>query len=221
VVTMKRSVLAMAATWLAACASAPTAEPRAAAVEPTPPLPWCPPPPPGPERVAEVGAQQERPAGGGAVQGVVREKASLGGLADVTVVATSPALEGSASELTDATGQYLIDELPPGTYEVVFYYGELKARQTHVTVGEGKVTPLNLKLDTTAEPGTVVDITPKAPTIDGDFGPGPVDPNDPHGGRLWAGRRVSIGSDYTKDRPLAGKPATPRPCRPRLTKSPK
>jgi len=108
--------------------------------------------------------------------------------------------------------------VPAGNCEVVFYYGEIKIRQANVMVGDGKVTPVTIKIDTAATGGQVIDIEQKAPTIDGDFGPGPRDPNDPHGGRLWADRGVGIAQDYTKNVPLATRPAVPPAppkCRPR------
>jgi hypothetical protein len=199
-----------------ACASAPAAKPRAAAVESPPAeLPYC---PPAPQHIVHVPQARSSTSGTGAIQGVVRDQATLESVRDVTVVATSPALEGSASELTDAQGSYLITNLPPGNYEVVFYYGEIKIRQANVTVGDGKVTPVTIEMDTAATGGQVIDITQKAPTIDGDFGPGPRDPNDPHGGRLWAGRGMGIAQDYTKNIPLSGRadaPPGPPKCRPR------
>jgi len=125
----------------------------------------------------------------GAITGVVRDKANGSGLGDVTVVATSPALQGSSSELTDSSGQYLITNLPPGVYEVVFYYGEIKVRQANVTVAVGKVTPVTIRLDTTATGGEVINITQKAPTIDV--------------GSTKQG--ITIGQEYTKNIPLAGR----------------
>ena len=125
----------------------------------------------------------------GAIQGVVRDKATGDGLSDVTVVATSPALQGSASELTDGSGQYTITNLPPGLYEVVFYYGEIKIRQANVSVGIGKVTPVTIKMDTEATGGEVYEITQKAPTIDVGS----------------AKQGITIDQNYTKNIPLAGR----------------
>jgi hypothetical protein len=150
------------------------------------------------------------------IQGVVRDQATRAGVSDVTVVVTSPSLDGSASELTRADGMYLVESLPPGTYEVVFYYGEIKLRQANVTVGEGKVTPVTITMDTRATGGEVIDITQKAPVVYTDLFPGPDDPGAPHGGRLWEGRRTSFGGDYTRNVPLASRTATEAPtCRPR------
>jgi len=125
----------------------------------------------------------------GAIQGLVTDKATGNGLSDVTVVATSPALQGSASELTDAQGTYLITNLPPGNYEVVFYYGEIKVRQQSVTVGIGKVTPVTIKMDTSATGGEIINIQQTVPTIDV--------------GSTKQG--ITIGQDYTKNIPLAGR----------------
>ena len=52
------------------------------------------------------------------------------------VLGTSPALLGSASELTDARGHYQLDNLPAGDYQVTVYYGESRQPQ-HVHVDEG------------------------------------------------------------------------------------
>ncbi len=188
---------------LAACGfnpkQAPASPASASAVVPRP-LPLC----AVPAHEAVVGASTDAPANdhGGAIQGVVRDLSTQGPLPDVTVVAASPAL-GSASLLTDARGQYQFTNLPPGTYLVAFYYGELQVQQSNVTVAIGRVTPVNIRLDQTAPAGTVVDIAQRAPTIDGDFGPGPRDPNDPRGGHLWPGMPTTIGQDYSRNLPAA------------------
>ncbi len=150
-------------------------------------------------------------AGTGAIQGVVRDLDNRP-ISDVTVVVTAPALQGSASELTHADGAYDLPDLPPGTYEVIAYYGEIKLRQGNVAVGAAKVTSVILRLDTSATGGEVIDVTQKAPTIMGDSGPGPRDPSAPHGGRLWPNRGIAIGQDYTRH--LSPAPA-PAPCKPR------
>ena len=70
----------------------------------------------------------------GTIYGVVKDAKTHDVLEGVTVVATSPAMQGSASELTDDDGTYLLTNLPAGTYEVVFYYGTGKQRNTGVVV---------------------------------------------------------------------------------------
>src|SRR5262249_29654310 len=56
----------------------------------------------------------------GAIQGTVTDEATGVPMLLVTVVATSPKLQGQASEFTDASGQYFLSNLPPGTYSVLF-----------------------------------------------------------------------------------------------------
>src|SRR5688500_14217044 len=77
----------------------------------------------------------------GAIQGVVADAASGEPFAGVTVVATSPALQGTQSAFTDADGVYKITNLPPGTYTVTFYYAESTTRRTNVVVSINKTTP--------------------------------------------------------------------------------
>src|SRR5258705_12701195 len=60
----------------------------------------------------------------GAIQGTVSDAASGDKLAGVTVTATSPALQGTQSAITDESGFYKISPLPPGVYQVTFYYLE-------------------------------------------------------------------------------------------------
>ncbi|APR81343.1 Hypothetical protein A7982_06690 [Minicystis rosea] len=48
--------------------------------------------------------------------GTVRDAATHKPLVDVTVSVTSPSLQGEQTVVTDATGQYRIPNLPPGTY---------------------------------------------------------------------------------------------------------
>jgi hypothetical protein len=84
----------------------------------------------------------------GAIQGRVIDASSGNGLEDITVVVSGPALQGTQSELTDESGGYIITNLPPGTYEVVFYLGgkdKKKIRQPNVTVYIGKATPVIVK----------------------------------------------------------------------------
>jgi hypothetical protein len=124
----------------------------------------------------------------GAVKGRVTDKATGSGLGDVTVVATSPVLQGSASELTDSSGEYQLTNLPPGLYEVVFYYGEIKIRQPNVTVQTGSVTPVYVKIDTAAGQQDIV-VDQKAPSIDVGS----------------AKQGVKITPEYTKNVPVRGR----------------
>jgi Ca-activated chloride channel family protein len=100
----------------------------------------------------------------GAIEGTVRDKAG-GALIDVSVVVTGPAMQGSQAALTDEQGHYLVTELPPGTYEVVFYVDKLKLRRQGVIVSAGKVTPLHTRLDTSQRAKEQV-VIQRAPSID-------------------------------------------------------
>ncbi len=112
------------------------------------------------ERTAHAQAQT------GAVQGRVLDSATGQPLEGVTVVATSPALQGTQAEVTDDTGFYLIQNLPPGYYEIAFYYGEAQVHQPGVRVLIGGTTPINLKLDSSTMKGESITIVQKAPAID-------------------------------------------------------
>jgi TonB dependent receptor/Carboxypeptidase regulatory-like domain/TonB-dependent Receptor Plug Domain len=107
--------------------------------------------------VAENGAHGQS-ATAGAIQGVVSDKASGEALAGVTVVATSPALQGTQSALTEANGFYKITNLPPGAYVVTFYYSSVTLRRTDVVVNANRTTPVYGKLDTAQAAGEVIEI---------------------------------------------------------------
>jgi tetratricopeptide (TPR) repeat protein len=136
---------------------------------------------------ARLDARRQGPA---SIAGTVIERSTGAPLPDVTVVATSPSLIGSASELTDALGYYHIDSVPPGEYEVVFYYGELKVRQANIHVATGKPVEINARLDTAAASGgESINISQAAPTID----------------VSGTKQGVTIGQDYTKSLPAPGR----------------
>jgi outer membrane receptor protein involved in Fe transport len=125
----------------------------------------------------------------GAVQGRVLEKGTGKPMEGVTVVATSPALQGTQAEITDETGFYLIQGLPPGIYEVAFYYGNAQVHQPNVRVQIGGTTPINLKLDPDAVQGESITIIQQAPAIDS--------------GSTKQG--IKMDKDYVKNVPLAGR----------------
>ncbi len=124
----------------------------------------------------------------GAMQGVVRDE-SGNGIAGVTVVATSTATQTANSEITDDAGRYEISNLPPGTYNVVFYYSDLTYKRTGVSVKLGQVVPVHAKIDTNQSGGEVIEIEGSAPTIDV--------------GSTKQG--VSIDQDYTRNIPVPGR----------------
>jgi hypothetical protein len=156
---MRRCLLAVA--WLlGACAGA------APHANPAPPgLPPCPP---------EEGIAQESPAVGspvaidsprGAIQGVARDKRTGRPISDVTVVAMSP--EGPLTELTDASGKFLLADLPAGTHELTFYYGEIRTPAARVTVEAGRATPVSISLDLRQPRGPSIHARAPLMTTDG------------------------------------------------------
>jgi hypothetical protein len=101
----------------------------------------------------------------GSIAGRVIDATSGAPLAGVTVVATSPALQGSQAAVTEATGHYRIDGLPPGTYLVTFYYASLEVQRRGVTVPLGQVTVVRQALDLGGA-GEVIEIRGQGSTID-------------------------------------------------------
>src|SRR3954467_6116884 len=58
----------------------------------------------------------------GSLRGTIRDKAGNDNAVGATVVATSPALQGEQVVITDESGQYFINSLPPGQYTLTVYY---------------------------------------------------------------------------------------------------
>src|SRR5437870_5507554 len=100
----------------------------------------------------------------GAIQGTVTDEASGVPMHHVTVVASSPALQGTQSEFTDASGQFFMSNLPSGSYSLLFIYGDAKVKRDNVEVGIGKVTVVNAKINTQST--EVITVKERAPTID-------------------------------------------------------
>ena len=101
----------------------------------------------------------------GSMRGVVKDKAGAP-LAGVTVVATSPALQGTQAELTDDSGSYTLTNLPPGIYLVTFYYSEIVLERKGVDVGLNRTSTVNQVLDTGATGGETITIEQKVGSID-------------------------------------------------------
>ncbi len=125
----------------------------------------------------------------GAIQGVVKDKATGEPLAGVTVVATSPALQGEQTAITDEHGAYRIDNLPPGTYVVTFYYSDVTIERAGVAVGVARTSPVYVKLDTGASAGEVIEISAAAPVVD----------------QTSTSQGMTISRSYVKNVPLPGR----------------
>jgi hypothetical protein len=84
----------------------------------------------------------------GSIQGTVVDEQLGTPLGLVTVVAASPALQGTQSEFSDDGGQYFLSNLPPGQYSLVFIYGEAKLKRENIDVSIGKTTVVNARMNT-------------------------------------------------------------------------
>jgi hypothetical protein len=125
----------------------------------------------------------------GAIQGVVTDAASGDGLAGVTVVVTSPALQGTQSAITDGSGVYKITNLPPGMYSATFYYSDITVRRNNIGVGINRTTPGYVKMNTSQAGGEVIVIDDKAPTVD----------------VTSTNQGIRLDQDYTRNIPVPGR----------------
>src|SRR5688572_27556754 len=87
--------------------------------------------------LAIAGSAQAQTSTAGAIRGTVADESSGIALGGVTVVATSPVLQGTQSDITDGRGSYRLADLPPGTYLLTFYYADLRVLRTGVEVPLG------------------------------------------------------------------------------------
>lgn len=102
--------------------------------------------------------------GSGKVQGVVSDKKTGQPIVGVTVIASSKTTTQTA--ISDDKGFYSID-MPPGTYTVSYYYGDVTLEHANVAVRDGKATPIYQKMDQgQIAKGEVIAITDRAPMID-------------------------------------------------------
>lgn len=102
----------------------------------------------------------------GAIRGIVKDAKTGETLIGVTVIATSSALQGTQSAVTDENGAYLVTTLPPGVYTVTYYYADAKVESTGVSVNANGTTTNNAKIDPDAVKGEVVVVKAKATNID-------------------------------------------------------
>jgi hypothetical protein len=124
----------------------------------------------------------------GAVQGTVKEESNGESLVGVTIVASSSALQGTQTAITDENGFYRITNLPPGDYIITFYYADLEVRRSGVKVGVQKTTPVFQKLNTSGA-GEKIDVVGTTPTID---------PTSTSQG-------ITLDQEYTRNIPIPGR----------------
>ncbi len=102
----------------------------------------------------------------GSIAGVVRD-GSGAILPNVTVEAASPVLiEKSRTAVSDASGQYRVDQLRPGTYIVTFTLSGFSTfRRDGVEISEGFTAPVNATLNVGAVKDTIT-VEAQAPVVD-------------------------------------------------------
>jgi hypothetical protein len=100
----------------------------------------------------------------GTVRGVVRDPATGEALIGVTVVASSPALQGIQAAITDERGEYRLPGLPPGDYTLTAYYGEVQVARPGIRMQLGQIMTVNLQVTTAG--GEVVTIEGRTPVVD-------------------------------------------------------
>src|SRR5262252_4095 len=81
----------------------------------------------------------------GSVRGVVRDPD--GPAVGATIVASSAALQGEQSAISDDNGQYFITELPPGIYALTVFYANRRWARHDVLIQLGKEAVVNLAVD--------------------------------------------------------------------------
>ena len=108
----------------------------------------------------------------GAIQGRVVDVQAKEGAAGVTITVNGPNLMQVQDAITDEDGRYKISELPPGVYDVTFWWEDTQVVRKSVVVNANQTTPVfqNIKR------GEVVEMQAPPPPID-------VTSTD-HGGRI-------------------------------------
>jgi hypothetical protein len=112
-------------------------------------------PPPGDAAApAAEGAATGRATG--AIEGAIHDGLSGESLPGAVVAAISPALREPMLAMADEGGRFHLPALPPGTYTLSTYYhlvsrGNIEVRRTNVAVHAGRITTIELVLDTKTE----------------------------------------------------------------------
>jgi hypothetical protein len=105
----------------------------------------------------------------GTIRGTVVDRSTGEPAPGATIVATSPGLAGEQVVISDEAGAYVISNLPPGTYELTVYYGDLTVKRGGVVVVAGATAMVALKVDTSAVAGELITISDSAPTVDAEY----------------------------------------------------
>ena len=81
----------------------------------------------------------------GTITGRVVDNQSLA-VPGVTVTVESPNLQGALSAVTSENGDYILPQLPPGTYTVTFALSGFGRQQRTIAVAPTQTVPLNITL---------------------------------------------------------------------------
>lgn len=99
--------------------------------------------------------------------GTVTDAATRQPVADVVVTATSPALQGEQLVVTDATGNYRLPQLPPGSYTIRLEKESYKPySRSDIVLRADRTIRVNVELLPEALKSEEIVIVGKAPTID-------------------------------------------------------
>jgi hypothetical protein len=107
-----------------------------------------------------------QPDTSGAARGTVIDSATGKPAAGAAVIATSAALQGERITRADQAGSYYLGNLAPGTYRISARYRSAVWSVEGVVVALGKVTRVNLTVDSAAAVGEVIEISAAAPFVD-------------------------------------------------------
>ena len=102
----------------------------------------------------------------GAVRGRVLDKKTKEPVIGATVVATGPALQGQQAEITDESGGYAINNLPPGAYVLTVYYNDAQFSRPNVVIELGKEPYVQVSIDTSTAAGETIQLEGRAPIVD-------------------------------------------------------
>ena len=106
-------------------------------------------------------------SGAGVLTGTVFDGVDKKPLADVVVIATSPAVQGQQITVTDASGYYRIPDLPSGLYSITFEKDQFRPyTRDGVNLPASATLRVNSVLFSLTAAGEVVQVTAEAPTID-------------------------------------------------------
>ena len=115
---------------------------------------------------SDSGSSTPEPPKLGNIRGVVSDSKSGERIAGVTVIATNKKTNRAVTGITDGSGVYTLAGLPPGAWEMTFYYGDMTVERTGIKVTANKDTPVYQKIDSTQGGGEMIRIADTAPTID-------------------------------------------------------